>query len=272
MTDRQHISQEDLALYALQTLPPGESAAVREHLFRCDVCQTELAALNGDLAMLALGVDQSPLPVGARDRFVQRIANDSRFHPAPAKSAEPIVIVRSRKAHMGGWAGWLAAAAILIVAIGLGFQVSSLRKRLHDMDSKIANLQAGKSQAEQVAELLTAPVAQRVLLTSPKTPATPSGRVVYLKSRGALILQANNLAPIPADKSYELWLIPANGSAPIPAGLFRPDAAGNGSVLLPPIPTGVSAKAFGVTMEDAAGSQTPTAPILLMGTVSESGM
>ncbi len=76
---------------------------------------------------------------------------------------------------------------------------------------------------------------------------------------------------MPASKTYELWVIPANGSAPIPAGLFRPDAAGNGSVVLPQIPLGVSAKAFGVTLEDAAGSKVPTAPILLVGTVPASG-
>jgi anti-sigma-K factor RskA len=76
---------------------------------------------------------------------------------------------------------------------------------------------------------------------------------------------------VPPGKTYELWVIPADGSAPIPAGLFRPDSAGDGSVVLPPIPQGVSAKAFGVTLEDAAGSKTPTAPILLAGAVPENG-
>jgi anti-sigma-K factor RskA len=37
------------------------------------------------------------------------------------------------------------------------------------------------------------------------------------------------------------------------------------SVLLPNLPKGVSAKAFGVTMENAGGSTTPTLPILLAG-------
>jgi hypothetical protein len=51
--------------------------------------------------------------------------------------------------------------------------------------------------------------------------------------------------------------------------LSRPDAAGNGSLVLPSIPPGIKAKAFGVTLEDAAGSKTPTAPILLAGSVPE---
>lgn len=271
MRDGQHISQEDLALYALQTLSQDESAAVREHLSECDECQAELASLRGDLAMVALSVDQKPLPAGARDRFIQKIAGEVRPASTAAKFTEPISIDRSTRRSHAGWSGWLAAAAILIVAAGLGFQVSQLRARLLEMNNRITTLEAGKSHAEQVAELLTAPSAQRVLLSAPKTRPAPAGHLVYLPLHGELILQADNLAPVPAGKTYELWVIPADGSAPIPAGLFRPDAAGNGSVVLPSIPSGVSAKAFGVTMEDAAGSKTPTAPILLAGAVPASG-
>lgn len=270
MTDAQHISQDDLALYALQTLSHDESAALRGHLSKCDECQAELARLRSDLAMLALSVDQYPLPAGARERFAQKIAGEIRPNPA-AKRTEPVAIHRLSRFGSAGWVGWLVAAVILFVAGRLGFQVSLLRTRLHDSDSRIASLEASKSRAEQVAEVLTAPTAQRVLLTAPKATPAPTGRVVYLPSRGELILQANNLAPVPADKTYELWVIPADGSAPISAGLFRPDSAGNGSVVLPPIPQGVAAKAFGVTLEDAAGSKTPTAPILLAGAVPASG-
>jgi anti-sigma-K factor RskA len=268
MTDAQHIAQDDLALYALQTLSQDESAAMREHLSECDECRAELARLRGDLAMVALSVDQHPLPTGARERFAQRIG----LNPRATKLAEPVPIYReSRSSRVAGWVGWVAAAACLIAAAGLGFEVRSLRARLLDRNSRIASLEASESRAKQVDELLTAPTAQRVVLTAPKTPPTPSGRVVYLAPRGALMLQANNLARVPAGKAYELWVIPADGSAPIPAGLFRPDAAGNGSLVLPSIPPGIKAKAFGVTMEDAAGSKTPTAPILLAGSVPENG-
>ena len=271
MTDPQHISQDDLALYALQTLSHDESAALREHLSGCDVCQTELARLRGDLAMVAVTADQHSLPAGARERFARSIAGEFRENPPAAKRTEPVAIDRPPKPSSAAWIGWIAAAAILIVAAGLGLQVNLLKARIRDRDSRIASLETSKSRAEQIAEVLAAPTAQRVLLTAPKTEPAPSGHVVYLPSRGALILQANNLAPVSAGKTYELWVIPADGSAPIPAGLFRPDAAGNGSVILPLIPPGVSAKAFGVTLEDAAGSKTPTAPILLAGAVPEHG-
>jgi hypothetical protein len=42
-------------------------------------------------------------------------------------------------------------------------------------------------------------------------------------------------------------------------------------VLLPPLPKGVPAKAFGVTIEKAEGSATPTSPIILVGAVPAQG-
>lgn len=271
MRDAQHISPDDLALYALQALSPEETAAVREHVSGCEVCRAELAKVEGDLAMLALSVDQQPLPAGARERFVRRLGSETSTVAVGKKPAQPASIDRVPRSRSAAWVGWLAAAAAVIVAAVLGFEVNTLRARLQDSEDKLASLQASESREKQVAEVLTAPTAQKVVLTAPKTPPAPTGRVVYLASSGGLILQASNLAPIPANKAYELWVIPADGSAPIPAGVFRPDVAGNGSVVLPSIPQGVKAKAFGVTLEDAAGSKTPTAPILLAGAAPQSG-
>ena len=93
----------------------------------------------------------------------------------------------------------------------------------------------------------------------------PTARAVYLASRGGLILEASNMGPLPADKTYELWVIPSNGAPSIPAGTFRPDASGNASLVLPDLPVGVQAKAFGVTIERAEGSPTPTLPIIMAG-------
>jgi anti-sigma-K factor RskA len=78
-------------------------------------------------------------------------------------------------------------------------------------------------------------------------------------------LLATNLKPLPEGKTYELWVIPANGKPPVPAGLFRPDSTGAATLVLPSLPTGIQAKAFGVTIEKASGSDAPTSPIILSG-------
>ncbi|HEX6771625.1 MAG TPA: anti-sigma factor, partial [Acidobacteriaceae bacterium] len=66
-------------------------------------------------------------------------------------------------------------------------------------------------------------------------------------------------------KTYELWVIPASGAAPLPAGTFTPNAQGYASVVLPKLSSGVPAKSFGITIENAGGSATPTMPFILSG-------
>ena len=92
----------------------------------------------------------------------------------------------------------------------------------------------------------------------------PSGKAIYSRERSGLIFIASNLKPLPAQKAYELWLIPMQG-APIPAGMFKPDAHGSAMVMNPPLPAGVEAKAFAITIEPEQGSSTPTMPIVMMG-------
>ena len=56
-----------------------------------------------------------------------------------------------------------------------------------------------------------------------------------------------------------------SGKAPVPAGTFQPDQTGYASVVLPTLPPGIAAKAFGVTIENAGGATSPTLPIILAG-------
>jgi hypothetical protein len=154
---------------------------------------------------------------------------------------------------------------MVVFAFALMMKIGDMHRELQQKSEQLAQQGAASSRAQRVLDVLTASSAQRVLLTAAKTKPAPSARAVYLAASGSLIFQANDLYPLPAGKAYELWVIPANGKAPIPAGLFRPDAAGSASVILPPLPAGVPAKAFGVTVERAEGSDTPTAPILLAG-------
>jgi anti-sigma-K factor RskA len=268
MTDGRHISQEDLALYAMQALSREESAPIRAHLAECSLCRAEVAELSGDLALVAMSVEQHPLPEGARQRFLERIAADAAS--AQPASKPTAISIDSPRRRVAAWIPWAAVAAMILISVALQWRVSSLNELLRLQSAQIAQQTADSAKAREVMDVLTAPAAQRVVLTAAKTPPSPTARAVYLPSRGALILQASNLAPVPAGKTYELWVIPVNG-APIPAGLFHPDASGSASVVLPELPKGVPAKAFGITIENAAGSATPTAPIVLSGAAPAAG-
>jgi anti-sigma-K factor RskA len=116
-------------------------------------------------------------------------------------------------------------------------------------------------------ELLTSPQAQKVALhQSPVVAPPPEGRVVYAARTGKLLLTATNLQPLPAGKTYELWILQPGGKKPLPAGTFAPDSSGYAAMILADAPAGLAVQGFGVTVENAGGSETPTLPIVLSGT------
>jgi len=166
------------------------------------------------------------------------------------------------------WIGWAVAAGLAIMVGSLYHERDAQRIRLSAQAGEIDRLASDAAGAKQLMDTITDPSARKVTLTktaTPPSPPAPEGRATYVADRGALIFVASNLEPLQTYKTYELWLIPANGQDPIPAGTFHPDSHGNASVVLPPLPKGIEAKAFGVTIEDDGGSQTPTMPIVLAG-------
>jgi len=279
MMNTQHIAQDDLALYALQSLSPEEAETAAEHIEECEECRREVAGIRGDMALLALSVDQHPLPDGATERFMARVA--ASVAPAPVLAAPvamapvaatasqsnvvPFAAVAPKRRVWPILVPWFAVAAMIAVCISLGIENKKLSDTINAESAMVTRISANASKAQQVVDVLNAPSAQRVTLTLTKHAAEPSGHAVYLPDRGALLFQANNLQALGPGKTYELWVIPADGKAPVPAGVFKPNAEGYASVVLPQIAPGIPAKAFGVTIENEGGSLTPTMPIVLAG-------
>jgi Anti-sigma-K factor rskA len=288
MTPELHPDMDDLILFCLGT-PSGapetqEDAAVIEgvrlHLQQCPECSAEVAQLRAEFALVAISVPQVTPPPAAKERLLQAAG----IHPAATTGKSASITpfpapVRGASSTPGGiaavsvrrtnpvliWGGWVAAVACLFYAVHVRDVNQGIEHRLAIETAELNQTNAAAARAREVVEVLTSPESQRVALVSAHAQPEPSGDAVYLKSQGALVFTASHLVQLPPNKTYELWVIPANGTAPIPAGTFQPDAQGMASVLLPNLPKGVQAKAFGVTMENSGGSKTPTLPILLAG-------
>ncbi len=246
---------EELALYALDALRGEERARVDEHLAECAACRRELEQLRGDTALLALSTAGPRPPQRARQRLLDAVAREARV---------PSVVETSPRRLWWGWLGWAATAAVVILAFSLWRENSVLKETLASASSQAAKSVREMEELRRIAAPILEPEAQRVTLVAAKAPPQPQGKVFYLRNRSSLVLLANNLPSLAPRKAYELWLIPTSG-APIAAGLFKPDAHGSASVVNPPLPAGAEAKAFAITVEDEAGSATPTMPIVMMG-------
>ena len=283
-----HSDPDDLVLYAMQLLPEDAAAAITQHLDQCAECRSELARVHSDLAAYAATVDLKSPPSSARQRLVQQVARERKIVPTPSAQSQPIAEPHPPIAAFGrgtsvfseedqptrrsaggsflAWSGWGIAAGL---AVALGFLYgdrTTLRETLASEAGQIQLLNTDAASAHQLMDALTDPKAVRVTLTTtPQPKAAPIGGVTYNPDKGTLVFLASDLDPLQALKTYELWVIPADGSAPIPAGTFHPDDQGNASLIMPNLPKGIPAKTFGVTIEPEGGSQTPTQPIIMAG-------
>jgi len=237
---------EDLALHALNALEGDVRASLEKHLESCSGCRRELEQLRGDSVLLAMSTAGPKPTQRSRQRLLEAVAKEPRGLSAAAQ----------RRPGFNWWAafGWAAAVAMLVVVIQLRRQNAGLQESVSQLGSLIGKQTIELENARRVAEAITAPDALRVELVAAKAPPVPRGKAFYLRNWNSLVFVASNLAPLPADKIYELWLFPKSGGAPIPAGMFKPDANGSASVVNPRLPAGVEAKAFAVTLEPESGS------------------
>ena len=163
------------------------------------------------------------------------------------------------------WIGWLLAVVLAVAAAVLAHHGAWLRGELNASEGSAAQMKVQLDHANQVVAVLSSPQSEHVVLSETRQAMHPVGQVSWLQSRGALVFIAGGLRDLPADKAYELWLIPAGDKAPIPAGLFRPDPDHGATVVLPPLPAETEAKRFLVTVEPGHGSETPSLPIVMQG-------
>jgi anti-sigma-K factor RskA len=247
---------EDLAIYALGTLEGDEQVELEKHLKDCADCRRELEQLRGDAALLSLSASGPAPPQRARGRLMNAVTREPR-----------ISLEQPRRRRISWWSqmGWVTAAAAVVIAAIVWRTDASLRSRMATLQKEFNEQQTELQRAQEVKATLTATDALRVTIVPPRAAAQPQGRAIYVPSRSSLIFLANNMPALPARRAYELWLIPRSGS-PIPAGVFKPDAHGNVTVVNSRLSQGLGTKTFAITVEPETGSQLPTSVPIMLGT------
>jgi len=251
---------DDLALYALDELTGGMREELEQHVEGCAACRRELQMLRGDLGLLALSSSGPQPPARSKERLIQSVA------------AEPRRVPRGNPVSAGERSLWtalvpsLAALGLLMLVVVLLRDKSHLQTQLAKLEDRSRMLSSQLDRLSEEVKLLSAADAIHVSLNPQNAPRQPSGTAIFSPSQKRIMFMANNLAPVARGKAYELWIIPTSG-APVPAGMFKPNEHGNGMIVGGKMPDGITAKAFAVTIENEAGSDKPTSPILLVGSI-----
>lgn len=303
--DTEENIESQLEAYALGILEPSEMAALETHLATCARCQAELPALRRAVDAFALLTDTAdvPLPQDHAARFAQKL---TATRPAPAPAARPVTVARPAPARQvaaprpglldglrawlgGGRTGWAAAVALAVLLLlttgwvlslqtqiqsaqaeqaRLQLELTQARDQQATLQQQVTNLQAANTTLQQErATALTVLGAQDVVAHPlAGTAALPgaTGTIWQDPATNQAVLITRNLPPPAPGQTYQFWLI---DQAAHPAGTFQTAADGTGLLVInagQPLSTFQGA---GITAEKAGGSDTPTAPILVQGSL-----
>jgi anti-sigma-K factor RskA len=261
-------SPQDLAAaYALGALSADESRRFEAFLATSPETQREVREYREVAALLALGGPDaaSSLPGGLRERVVTRVAEPKTL---------PLGVVAKPPVARPSSVVWVALAASLLLAVGLGAGLLSARGRLAAVETELAARNATLSQtAQQLSEReatlnsILEPGVELYQLTSRGDPE-PGIQLFWNRQRNQAIVHGFRLRPVPTGKAYQLWFI--KDGAPVPSVTFKPEADGHAKVENVPVPEGGALSAAAVTVEPEAGSAQPTSPIVMVGPLKRS--
>ncbi len=254
-----HANPEDLDLYALGALDGEENQQIEAHLRACASCRQELAEVQRHSALIGLAAPSAAPRPQVKSALMAKVRAEKRSvsKPAPSKTG------RKRWGLRFSLGFGLATAVLVLATFELAKQDLERGKQLKQLQAELTQKAAAM---QAMGEVTGAPDSAQITLL--QQPGGPPGqaRVLY-NARMGMAVYSGEIAPAPAGKSYQLWLVPASG-APVDAGVVNANQEG-GAVVVHLTP-GLAAKAFAVTLEPLGGLPQPSGPKVLVGAASSS--
>jgi anti-sigma-K factor RskA len=236
-----HAAEALLGAYTLGALTEAEALQVEAHLAACEQC-TARAAEFQQIAkgLLHLAPEVDP-PAALRARLMAALDEDAQ----PARRSNPA-------GRRLGWAGALAAVALLALNLAQWVRNASLQAQLESL--------AAQERAGQTAQALRSyPSSQVVELEAEGI----RGTLVYDPGFPLAVLYIWGLEDPGPQQAYQAWLISADGTRTSGGLLELPEEQGFAWLVVRANRPLQDYSGFGLTLEPADGSPLPTGPRIL---------
>jgi hypothetical protein len=232
-------AQELLGAYAVDAVDTDEAVRIEAHVADCPRCGAELAAHRDTAAVLGHGHVEPPADLW------DRVAASLDEVPPPLDLTRYAGARRRRIA-----VPLVAAAAALVAVIGLSVVTVQQRRDINRIEATVRG-------AYVMPQALAAFASPLTKVATMKADGVFMRAAVYPNGAGYLIV--DEIPPLPAGRTYQLWAVGA--AEPISAGVL---GRAPGIVAFQ---TSESTPALAITVEPAGGSVRPSLPPLVQGTL-----
>ncbi|HVX84840.1 MAG TPA: anti-sigma factor [Phycisphaerae bacterium] len=275
-----------LLLYVAHALEPAEREELGRHLATgCLACAAALAEAQAAYDLLGLAPAPAAPPAEAWQRLQERIELAGRAAaPVPAEIGPGAPVPLTRNPRLP----WAAAAVAAVIALALGVLFGQAQQRVNAANAALAKALADTEAHEHSLEALNTRFVKlqhqletitadnhrmfvdletarknasdrlEALVRADQFPAVGKeqpdihGKLFWDRAANAWTLFASNVKALPPGKTYELWIVTADGRK-LPAGTANPDASGNLIITTPIPPDAGQLAAAAVTDETAPG-------------------
>lgn len=224
--------------YVCDALGEAERAAFEAHMAQCADCAAEVRELREVAAIMGVAVAQQP-PASLKAGLDAQIAVTRQLPPITDAASEAQTQTQQRGSKRRLRAAWAVAAALALLAAGLGWRTIDQQHQLDGLNAR----------STQISQLLAAPDAYTA-----RVQVTGGGTALLIDSRqlNEAAVGFTGLAGAPAGKTYQLWLMTPDGKARSVALMAADPSA-------PVVIQGLTGEAkVGMTIEPAGGSPQPT--------------
>jgi len=254
MEAREYIESGILELYVFGILSDTETEEVSTMAGKHPEIKDEILSI--EKAIISLSFSMSPyLSAANYDRIRAQLLQKHGVE-------EGIVEMKPRN-NVALFIGW-AAAIVLMIGVGYQYtqldtakdQIVTVESERKELEKEFNSLQIDKQETESILAIIRDDNNTVVALGGQAVAPESRAKVYWNKNTQAVYVDAAGLPEPPEGMVYQVWALKLNPLTPTSIGLLE-NFKTNDARLFAVSNTG-EAEAFGITLEPAGGSPTPT--------------
>lgn len=248
-TDQELIQSGNLEAYVCGVLPQDEMQEISQRLKGNLILRNEVELIENCYMKLAQGLAPDAGENEIFDRLLKQIDSST-----------------SSKKGYGHYLGWAAAFALLLLSgylytslngmkglnQNLEQQVTSTQQEKQFLESEIEDVQGLNQSYEEAIAFIKDKNTIKVNLAGQGDFAATSAVAFHNAEQDVTYLDLDQLPEVPDGKTYQLWSLTLNPLTPTSLGVVAKDDT------FLKIENPYATEAFGITLEPAGGSESPT--------------
>lgn len=250
MDTREYIESGILELYVFGRLSDEENREVQQRAEESHEIREEIVSI--EKAVVSLSYSFAPyLSAEVYDRIRQKLIE---------KHSD--VVEMKPKSSIALWIGWAAA---IVLMFGLAYQyyeynevtkeVQAVSKERGKFEQMVADLNAKNAKNEQALAVIRDQFNTVVKLEGQAAAPEAYAKIYINPNKKEIYVDIAGLPEAPAGKVYQVWALKLDPLTPTSIGVL--DNVANSTGILQ-VENFEQAEAFGITLEPAGGSATPT--------------